>query len=58
VAALAGITLGRQYGDKLFPLVAGRLHFANESGFALDMGGAYAFHKDAAALLYGIGHRF
>jgi hypothetical protein len=58
LATLAGVTLGSRDGDKVFPMVAGRLHFANHAGFALYLGGAFAFKKDTMALLYGIGHRF
>lgn len=58
LAALAGVTVGSRDGDKIFPMAAGRLHFANHAGFALYLGGAFAFKKDTMALLYGIGHRF
>lgn len=58
LAALAGVTIGSSSGDVIFPLAAGRLHFHNQSGFALYLGGAYAFRRDTVALLYGIGHRF
>jgi hypothetical protein len=58
LAALGGVTVGSENGDKVFPLAAGRIHFCNRDGFALYLGGAFAFHKDTAALLYGIGHRF
>jgi hypothetical protein len=58
LAALAGVSIGSSSGDVVFPLAAGRLHFANQAGFALYLGGAFAFRRDTVALLYGIGHRF
>jgi hypothetical protein len=58
LAALAGVTIGSSSGDAVFPLAATRLHFANQQGFALYIGGAFAFRRDTVALLYGIGHRF
>jgi hypothetical protein len=58
LAALAGVTIGSQSGDVLFPLAAGRLHLSNRDGFALYFGAAYAFQKDTVAVLYGIGYRF
>lgn len=58
VAALAAVSMGSPDGDKIFPLVAGRLHMANRDGFALYFGAAYAFKVDTIAVLYGIGHRF
>lgn len=58
LAALAGVTIGSSAGDAVFPLMAGRLHFENRAGFALYLGGAFAFRRDTVAILYGIGHRF
>lgn len=58
LAALGGVTVGSSSGDQVFPLAAGRLHFASSAGFALYLGGAFAFQRDTVAILYGIGHRF
>jgi hypothetical protein len=58
LAARAGVTIGSSSGDVVVPLAAGRLHFANQAGFALYLGAAFAFRRDTVALLYGIGHRF
>jgi hypothetical protein len=58
LAALGGVTVGSSSGDQVFPLAAGRLHFASSGGFALYLGGAFAFQRDTVAILYGIGHRF
>ena len=58
LAALAGVTIGSQNGDVIFPLAAGRVHLSNRDGFALYFGAAYAFQKDTVAVLYGIGYRF
>lgn len=58
LAALAGTTIGSTGEDRVFPLLAARIHFANRAGFALYLGGAFAFRKDTLAVLYGIGHRF
>lgn len=58
LAAFGGRTLGSSSGDRFFPLLAGRLHVRTREGFALYIGGAYAFERVTAALIYGIGHRF
>ena len=58
LAALGGLTVGSTTGDQVFPLAAGRLHFSSNAGFALYLGGAFAFQRDTVAILYGIGHRF
>ncbi|MES1204571.1 MAG: hypothetical protein ABUS79_01415 [Pseudomonadota bacterium] len=58
VAAMGGVTIGSTSGDVLFPMIASRIHFASQNGFALYLGTAFAFQKDTLALLYGIGHRF
>jgi hypothetical protein len=58
LAGLAGVTFGSSAGDLVFPLAAGRLHFSNREGFALYLGGAFAFRRDTVAIVYGIGHRF
>lgn len=58
LAALGGVTVGSTSGDQIFPLAAGRFHFASSGGFALYLGGAFAFQRDTVAILYGIGHRF
>lgn len=58
LAALGGVTIGSSAGDLVFPLAAGRLHFSNREGFALYLGGAFAFRRDTVAIVYGIGHRF
>jgi len=58
LAALGGVTVGSSSGDQVFPLAAGRFHFASSGGFALYLGGAFAFQRDTVAILYGIGHRF
>jgi len=57
-AAFLGRTLGSVSGDVFFPLAAGRLHVRTAAGFALYIGGAFAFAKDTGALIYGAGHRF
>jgi hypothetical protein len=58
VALLVGRTINSQEGDRFFPLLTTRVHFATPDGFTLYLGGATAFVKDTTALIYGVGHRF
>lgn len=55
---LGGTTVGSAGGDRLFPLVASRLRFVSREGFAVYLGGAFAFSEETLALIYGVGYQF
>jgi len=58
LAAFGGRAIRSTSGTTWFPLAAVKLNVVTEDGFTMYGGASFAFSRNTAALIYGVGHRF
>ena len=58
VAVFGGHAIRSTSGTTWFPLVATKLNVVTEDGFTMYGGASFAFSRNTAAIIYGVGHRF
>ena len=58
IAAFGGRALRSTNGTTWFPLAAVKLNVVTDDGFTMYGGASFAFKRNTAAIIYGVGHRF
>jgi hypothetical protein len=58
LGAFVGSPIGSPRGPTPVPILSGRLHLRNETGFAVYAGVSWAFVAESLVWTYGVGNRF